>query len=126
MFRDNKNRYVFGYMQFLVECGLFETVEVNFLPVGHTHTDIDQLFSRISIHMYGRACLGFDMLLDMCKKACKQVKYTARLYGFANFKQHLLDKELIAKPGNKDFRGDAVPLQQLAEFRVQYAVIRQS
>ena len=28
--------------------GLLLQVKVNFLPVGHTHEDIDQLFSKIS------------------------------------------------------------------------------
>ena len=114
VFRDNKNRYVFGYLNFLVDCGLFESVEINFLPVGHTHTDIDQLFSRISIHMYGRVCLGFADLLAMCKKACKKVKYTERLYGFANFKQHLLRNELIDT--GKKIKGNCVNLLLCVDF----------
>ena len=44
--KDNKNRYVFGYAHMLVDSGLFHQVQINFLPVGHTHCDIDQLFSR--------------------------------------------------------------------------------
>ena len=26
-------------------------VKVNFLPVGHTHEDVDQFFSRVSTHL---------------------------------------------------------------------------
>ena len=74
--------------------------------------------------MYGQVCLGFDSPLEMCKKACKQVKYTLRLYGFVNFKQHLLDNDLIAKPGSKDFKGDALPLKQITQFHVHCAFIR--
>ena len=40
---------MFGYLDLLVEYGAFKDVEVSFLPVGHTHEDIDQFFSRISV-----------------------------------------------------------------------------
>lgn len=43
--RENKNRFVFSYLEFLVTIGLFDEVEASFLPVGHTHCDIDQAFS---------------------------------------------------------------------------------
>ena len=46
--RENKNRYLFGYLELLVALGVFMEVEVSFLPVGHTHTDIDQAFSVVS------------------------------------------------------------------------------
>ena len=42
-FRENKNVYVLGYLSWLVERGVFEKVELSFLPVGHTHEDIDQV-----------------------------------------------------------------------------------
>ncbi len=35
-------------MEFLVSVKVFETVEVGFLPIGHTHEDIDQCFSQTS------------------------------------------------------------------------------
>ncbi|XP_052097971.1 uncharacterized protein LOC127732831 [Mytilus californianus] len=47
-FRENKNKWVFALCCFLVEMKVFEKVKVNFLMVGHTHEDIDQLFSRFS------------------------------------------------------------------------------
>jgi hypothetical protein len=93
--RDNKNRFVFAYAHSLVDMGLFQAVEINFLPVGHTHCDIDQLFSRISVHLYGNDCFDFQDLLNKSRKACKMVKYTQRLYGFADFKDHLLQHDLI-------------------------------
>src|SRR5690606_34082275 len=46
--KDNKNQTVFGYLSWLVKKGTFREIYVNFLPVGHTHEDIDQLFSVIS------------------------------------------------------------------------------
>ena len=90
--KDNKNRYVFAYAQMLVDSSLFQHVEINFLPVGHTHCDIDQLFSRISVHLYGSNCFDFKDLLRKCKKASRMVKYVRKLFGFANWKDHLLIK----------------------------------
>jgi hypothetical protein len=47
--KQNKGQYVFAYLSMLIEYGIFESIEVSYLPVGHTHEDIDQFFSRISV-----------------------------------------------------------------------------
>lgn len=47
--RENKNQYVYGYLSWLVERKIFDQIELSFLPVGHTHEDIDQMFSRIAL-----------------------------------------------------------------------------
>lgn len=60
--RENKNRYVLAFLKSLVDCGLFEHIYLNFLPVGHTHCDIDQLFSRIAVWMRGVIILYFVFL----------------------------------------------------------------
>ena len=46
--RENKNWCVLTYLAVLIFVGVFETVGVSFLPVGHTHEDIDAVFSRIA------------------------------------------------------------------------------
>jgi hypothetical protein len=38
-------RYLYSFLSYLVERGVFESIEVNYLPVGHTHEDIDQVCS---------------------------------------------------------------------------------
>lgn len=43
--KENKNRYFFSFLEFLILAEVFDEVEVGFLPVGHTHEDIDQAFS---------------------------------------------------------------------------------
>lgn len=40
--KENKNRYVFALLALLVHNSVFETIELGFLLVGHTHDDIDQ------------------------------------------------------------------------------------
>jgi hypothetical protein len=47
--RQCKNRFVVGYLAYLVECGVFKKIVLSFLPKGHTHEDIDQMFSRYAI-----------------------------------------------------------------------------
>ncbi len=46
--KENKNRYLFAYMESLIHWNIFDEVTMGFLPVGHTHEDIDQTFSRTS------------------------------------------------------------------------------
>lgn len=45
---ENKNQYMFAYLSLLVAKGVFETITVGFLMVGHTHEDIDALFSKLA------------------------------------------------------------------------------
>jgi len=58
---------VFAFLKSLIDCGMFEHVYLNFFPVGHTHCDIDQLFSRIAIWMRGTA--QFE-ILSVFQLAC--------------------------------------------------------
>lgn len=44
-FRENKNKYFLSYIEYLIRRGIFDVVEVGFLPVGHTHSDVDKAFS---------------------------------------------------------------------------------
>lgn len=46
--KENKNRYFLSYLECLLRWKVFDEIEVGFLPVGHTHEDIDQAFSRTS------------------------------------------------------------------------------
>ncbi|XP_032239011.2 uncharacterized protein LOC5513564 isoform X1 [Nematostella vectensis] len=46
--RDCKNVYILGFCAFLVAIGAFKKVKLSYLMVGHTHEDVDQMFSRIS------------------------------------------------------------------------------
>lgn len=43
---ENKNHILLGYLGSLVVQGIIGEVEVQFMPVGHTHIKIDQVFSR--------------------------------------------------------------------------------
>jgi hypothetical protein len=44
--KQNKGRFLFAFLALLVRHNVFDKICVSFLPVGHTHEDIDQIFSR--------------------------------------------------------------------------------
>ncbi|KAJ8310223.1 hypothetical protein KUTeg_012088 [Tegillarca granosa] len=46
--KDNKNVILIGFLTSLVERKIFKKVKLSFLMVGHTHEDVDQMFSNIS------------------------------------------------------------------------------
>ena len=47
-FRENKNKYVMAFLAVLVELGVFKEVTMEFLMVGHTGNECDQLFSILT------------------------------------------------------------------------------
>jgi hypothetical protein len=48
--KQNKGRFLMAYLAYLVQEGVIKEAYCNFLPVGHTHEDIDQFFSRVSVY----------------------------------------------------------------------------
>jgi hypothetical protein len=48
--RKNKNTTMLHYLGMLVYFGWFKTIEIYSLTPGHTHKDIDQMFSTWNIH----------------------------------------------------------------------------
>ena len=46
-----------------MDCGIFEHIYLNFLPVGHTHCDIDQLFSGVATFFKGEFTIRFGTML---------------------------------------------------------------
>jgi hypothetical protein len=74
--RENKNRFVLGITHLLVEAGVFKKVKICFLPVGHTHNIVDQMFSRFSVHIKWNDILTLEDLVRICSgayqaRACK-------------------------------------------------------
>lgn len=59
---ENKNRFVLFFCALLVGAGVVKKVKLSFLPVGHTHEDIDQLFSRFAEALRRQDCYTWDDL----------------------------------------------------------------
>lgn len=70
---ENKNRWMLSYLSLLIEVGIFDVIKMSFLPVGHTHEDIDQAFSRIAVHLNKVDALTFeDFLAEVGKSFLKE------------------------------------------------------
>jgi hypothetical protein len=67
--KENKNSTVLTYLAILVAQGVFDSVTVNFLPVGHTHEDIDQLFSRIAQLLKKSIVKTVSALMSLLRRA---------------------------------------------------------
>lgn len=84
-----KGKYLLAYAAALVDAGVFEKVQISHLPVGHTHEDIDQLFSRISVILRRKDAYDFKMLSDNAGTVQWKAGYppvvTGHLDNIANF-----------------------------------------
>ena len=69
--RENKNRFVLGIAHLLVQLGVFKSVNLCFLPVGHTHNIVDQVFSRFSIALSKVDVFTVEELHRVCRDAYK-------------------------------------------------------
>lgn len=67
--RDNKNNIMFGFLAVLVLLGIFESVEVSFLPIGHTHEDVDAMFSRFVFQVILEIFYSVDLQKGMLYNA---------------------------------------------------------
>lgn len=70
---DNKNKTVLGFLGLLVHLGIFEECYLHMLPVGHTHEDIDSMFSNFSSSLKGDI-----MTLDDLLQAFQKLSYVER------------------------------------------------
>ena len=59
---ENKNKYVFGFLAWLVALGLFDEVEANFLIAGHTHDIIDSLFGELKAFFENQGVAGYAIV----------------------------------------------------------------
>ena len=59
---------MFGYLGMLIKFNVIRKVVVSFLPVGHTHEDVDQFFSRISVHLRQHDAVTIEKLAAEVEK----------------------------------------------------------
>jgi hypothetical protein len=54
--RQCKSKFVVAWLHYLIQCGIFDDIYISFLPKGHTHEDIDQMFSCVAKYLRGHDC----------------------------------------------------------------------
>lgn len=96
--KDNKNRFFFAFCDYMVHTGLFDKVTVNFLPVGHTHEDIDRRFSRISVAMKSRAVVSIPDLHEVLRSSRSDLTppFVSRIDGMQNFSGALSTQGMVS------------------------------
>ncbi|XP_071500356.1 uncharacterized protein [Diadema antillarum] len=88
--RENKNQCILGLCALLVELDVFKKVKLCFLMKGHTHEDIDQLFSRISTHTSKHNIPTLSSLLSHIPKSYSKPNTTAeRIHNIFNIRDWL-------------------------------------
>ena len=66
---ENKNRWMISYLSLLVAIGTFDLIKMSFLPVGHPHEDIVQVFSRIAVHLNRNDAITMDEFVQAITKS---------------------------------------------------------
>ena len=61
---DNKNHYVFMFLSLLIALGVFITIKVGFLLVGHTHEDLDRTYRRMSSNLKSKDIYSLPEMAD--------------------------------------------------------------
>ena len=67
--RENKNNLLFTYLHMLVAKGVFKKIKVGFLIVGHTHDQIDQMFSRFLTRLAKCKAFTYEALCTIIKES---------------------------------------------------------
>jgi hypothetical protein len=90
--RENKNRFVFSFLSLLVKFQIFKEVEMGFMIVGHTHTDVDAMFSVISRKLKERNAYTIEHLHTLVRSSHKDPSLTecSVIDEVANFREAVL------------------------------------
>jgi hypothetical protein len=103
-FKENKNKFVLAFCALLVLIGWFHDVYLSFLPKGHTHEDIDQLFSVLRKSMSRE---DYDMLAGLVNLVHRV--YTAGKRPDCIIQPPLLDVKSWLRPFIRLFEGHSGP-----------------
>ena len=91
--RENKNHYLFAYLSLLVAKGVFKTMHLGFLMVGHTHKDINAKFSRFSERLRIEMTFTFPRSMkhfQKCESLAVAPSLMTQVFDFKSFVQGYL------------------------------------
>ena len=83
--RENKNHYLLSYLEWLVGLGVFNDIQASFLPVGHTHEDIDQAFSSLARHLRTTDAFTLNDLMEEMRNTCRKGATVAQMNNLTNY-----------------------------------------
>lgn len=78
---QNKNKFVMGYLAWLVETNVYDTIRVNFMPVGHTKFAPDAFFGTLKREFRRSDIDTPEQFLEMASRINKAKAF---LYGQPN------------------------------------------
>jgi hypothetical protein len=112
----NKSKLMIAYASWLVQQDMFRKVKINFLLVGHTHENIDQMFSRFSVRLRRKQAWTLDEMMDVARECFTDgvtCEHTQKNYDFGAWMSgHHNDCHQISKQQAfkffKDENGDVV------------------
>src|SRR5688572_8770099 len=62
--KENKNVWLLGYLAILVYRRIFNSLELHMLMAGHTHTEIDAMFSFLSVALDKMSAFTFSSFVN--------------------------------------------------------------
>ncbi|KAL3696701.1 hypothetical protein R1sor_010777 [Riccia sorocarpa] len=101
--KDNKNWAVMSFLSELVMRGVFKTIVMSFLIVGHTHEDVDAYFSKINMSLSHRQITSLPEILSMIYSAEARKALPRLITEVADYKLH-------AEPYRKTVVGISKPV----------------
>lgn len=95
--RENKNRFLMAYLESLVGWGVFLEVQASFLPIGHTHADIDQSFSCTSRRLRNHDTVTLEDLVSELRRSYKPTPTVTEMRNIINFSGLCVNENYIRK-----------------------------
>ena len=108
--KDNKNQTVMAFLSELVARGVFVTITMSFLMVGHTHEDIDAFFSKVHTKMNGAEIGTFLALMAKTWECEKDNPISFLIQEVAHYSRYV-------KPFVKDVKGQSAPIAFLFSMK---------
>ena len=121
--RENKNKFTMAYFNMLVEKGIFKKIKIGFLIVGHTHDQIDQMFSQFSVKLNRQRAFRLDSLKEIIIDSYTPKPEIIFVDQVADFKKFVSDRD---QPNDEQMSGNVLEtlygIREQKQFRIKEVV----
>ena len=103
--KQNKGKYLYSFLFLLVHHRVFERIIVTYLPSGHTHEDIDQMFSRFAIALRKKNALTRTEMGNVLQRAftyCDKDTVVEHMDTCANFSGWIRNQRVFKTTGTPE------------------------